>query len=224
MFSRLGIVAFLVAVPMLAEASAPQPHIRGTATAIDGNSLTIKSDDGSSRTVMLTAATRYVDVLKSSLAAIDKNSFIGTATKDVGSKLVALEVVVFPEAMRGAGEGHYDWDPLPDTTLGGGGKVSSTMTNGTVATQTSAGGKVNSTMTNGTVSSENAAGGARQLTVTYKGGEQQIVVPPNVPVVTLAPGSRDHLKVGGALVVTTAKDSDNALSVAVGVDGATPPM
>ena len=62
------------------------------------------------------------------------------------------------------------------------------------------------------------------LTVTYKGGEQQIVVPPNVPVVTLAPGTRDEIKQGSQVVVTTAKDSDTAASVAIGVDGVKPPM
>lgn len=222
--SRFGLLVGLVAFPVLAHAAAPAPHLRGTATAIQGDELTLRTFDGETKTVKLTGSTRYVEVRKSSLDAIDKNSFIGTATKDVGNKLVALEVVVFPEAMRGTGEGHYDWDALPDTTLGGGTKVSSTMTNGTVAASSGAGGKVNSTMTNGTVAAANASGGAKQLTVTYKGGEQQILVPPNVPVVTLAPGSKDDLKVGSAMVVTTAKDGDNAVSIAVGVDGVTPPM
>ena len=217
------LAAGLAVLPAVAMAAAPAPHLRGEVTAVQGDSVTLRTDDGSTKTVTLTGTTRFVEVRKSSLSAIDKNSFIGTATKDVGSKLVALEVVVFPEAMRGAGEGHYDWDPLPDTTLGGG-KVSSSMTNGTVAASSAAGGKVASTMTNGTVSTEAAQGGARMLTVTYKGGEQQIVVPPNVPVVTLAPGTRDEIKQGSQVVVTTAKDSDTAASVAIGVDGVKPPM
>ena len=164
-----------------------------------------------------------MEVRKSSLSAIVKNRSTATDTKAVGSKLVALEVVVFPDAMRGTGEGHYDWDPLPDTTLGGG-KVSSSMTNGTVASSAAAGGKVASTMTNGTVSTDAAQGGARLLTVNYQGGEQQIVLPPNVPVVTLAPGNRDEIKQGSQVVVTTAKDSDTAASVAIGMDGVKPPM
>ncbi len=217
------LAAGLAVLPAVAMAAAPAPHLRGEVTAVQGDSVTLRTDDGSSKTVTLTGTTRFVEVRKSSLSAIDKNSFIGTATKDVGSKLVALEVVVFPDAMRGTGEGHYDWDPLPDTTLGGG-KVSSSMTNGTVAASSAAGGKVASTMTNGTVSMEAAQGGARMLTVTYKGGEQQIMVPPNVPVVTLAPGTRDEIKQGSQVVVTTAKDSDTAASVAIGVDGVKPPM
>lgn len=140
--------------------------VRGRVTSVQGNTVSVKTDDGKTETVMITEATRYVQVRKSSLSAIDQNTFIGTATKDVGSKLVALEVVVFPGSMRGAGEGHYDWDPLPDATLSGGSKVSSTMTNGTVSVASTAGGKVNSTMTNGTVATQNASGGSKQLTVT----------------------------------------------------------
>ena len=173
---------------------------------------------------MLDDKTRFIAVTKSSIDNIDKNSYIGTATKDVGNRLVALEVVIFPEAMRGAGDGHYDWDPLPDHTLAGGGTVSSTMTNGNVTAAAAPAGKVNSSMTNGNVSTQSASNGAKQLTVTYKGGEQQILVPPNVPVVLLAPGMRDQMKTGSHVVVTTAKDSNRAAGIAVGLDGVTPPM
>ena len=223
-FRNLLLAAGLIVTPMLAHAAAPAPHVRGTISSIKGDTVEIKTDDGKTQDVKLTDATKYVGVTKASLDKIDKNSFIGTATKDVGNKLVALEVVIFPEAMRGTGEGHYDWDPLPDHTLASGGTVSSSMTNGTVSATTAAGGKVNSSMTNGTVATTAASGGAKQLTVTYKGGEQQILVPPNVPVVMLQPGKRDELKQGAAVFVTKAKDSDNAMSVAVGIDGVTPPM
>lgn len=219
-----GLFAAPLIVPTIADAAAPAPHVRGTVTAIKGDTVEIKTDDGKSDTVMLNDKTRFIGVTKSSLDKIGKDSFIGTATKDVGEKLVALEVVIFPEAMRGAGEGHYDWDPLPDHTLAGGAAVSSTMTNGTVSASSAAGGKVNSTMTNGNVATSTAAGGAKQLTVTYKGGEKQILVPPNVPVVMLAPGKRDDMKSGSHVVVTTAKDSNVAAGIAVGNDGVMPPM
>ena len=221
---NLLLAAAVVAAPTLALAAAPAPHVRGTVASIKGDTVEIKTDDGKTDTVMLTDKTRFIGVTKSSIDKIDKDSYIGTATKDVGNKLIALEVVIFPEAMRGAGDGHYDWDPLPDHTLAGGGAVASTMTNGNVSAASAAGGKVNSTMTNGNVSTAAAAGGAKQLTVTYKGGEQQILVPPNVPVVLLAPGKRDDMKEGSNVVVTTAKDSNTAAGIAVGIDGATPPM
>ena len=223
-FRKFLLTAALFVAPALAHAAAPAPHVRGTVAAIKGDTVEIKTDDGKTEAVMLNDKTRFVGVTKSSLDQINKDSYIGTATKDVGNKLIALEVVIFPEAMRGAGDGHYDWDPLPDHTLAGGSTVSSTMTNGNVSVAAPAGGKVNSSMTNGNVATAAASGGAKQLTVTYKGGEQQILVPPNVPVVMLAPGSRDALKDGAAVVVTTAKDSNTALNIAVGVDGAVPPM
>jgi hypothetical protein len=214
--------------PGAAFAQAPQPHVRGTVSAITDGSITVHTDAGQDVTLALTGSTHYITVKKSSLIAIDKDTYIGTATKDVGSKLVALEVVVFPNSMRGAGEGHYGWDPLPDTTLAGGTKVASTMTNGTVSTASSPAlePKVNSTMTNGTVSTNTSSGGAKQLTVTYKGGEQHILVPPTAPIVMLAPGKLSDVTKGAPVVVTEAKDSSSltAAGVAVGVDGATPPM
>ena len=79
-------------------------------------------------------------------------------------------------------------------------------------------------MTNGTVSTDTSAGGARQLTVTYKGGEQHILVPPTAPIVMLAPGTKADVKTGAAVVVTETKGTDTAVAVAVGVDGAKPPM
>ena len=220
--------AAATALPAAALAAAPQVHVRGAVSAISDNSLTVHTDAGQDVILALNGSTHYVTVKKSSLAAIDKNTFIGTATKTIGSKLVALEVVVFPNSMRGAGEGHYSWDPLPDTTPSGGGKVASAMTNGTVSTETSAGapGKVSSTMTNGAVSTNTTSGGAMQLTVTYKGGEQHILVPPTAPIVMLAPAKMSDVSKGDAVVVTEAKSGGNpvAASVAVGVGGVRPPM
>jgi hypothetical protein len=217
-----------LALPVAAIAAAPQPHVRGTVSAINDKSMTVHTTDGQDVTLTLNSMTHFVTITKSSLSAVNQNTYIGTATKDVGSQLVALEVVVFPNAMRGAGEGHYGWDPLPDTTLSGGNKVASTMTNGTVsaATTDGAAGKVNSTMTNGTVSTDTNAGDVKQLTVTYTGGEQHILVPPTAPIVLIAPGSMSDVTKGDAVVVTEAKGSGSpaAAGVAVGVNGVVPPM
>jgi len=112
-------------------------------------------------------------VAKSNLDHIDPGGYIGVATKSLDDKLVALGVLLFPPAMKGALEGHFDWDPIPDTTRSGSATTAGAMTNGTVTTATPAAGAktVTSTMTNGTVSSAGASGGAKQVTVTYKGGE-----------------------------------------------------
>jgi hypothetical protein len=226
MHRRLGLTAVLASLPLLAQAAAPAPHLRGIAARIDGDTVTVHTDEGKDVTVQLTPSTKFAEIHKSNLSAIGPDTYIGTATKAApgSSRLVALEVVVFPNAMRGTGEGHYGWDPLPDPTATGGGTVASTMTNGTVSEESGSAGKVESTMTNGTVASSDSANGAKELTVTYKGGEQRILVPPTAPVVTISPGSRSDLKQGDSIVVTEVKDSHDAASVAIGMDGAKPPM
>ena len=225
-FRKFLLTAALSVAPALAHAAAPAPHVRGTVASIKGDTVEIKTDDGKTEAVMLNDKTRFVGVTKSSLDAINKDSYIGTATKDVGNKLIALEVVIFPEAMRGAGDGHYDWDPLPDHTLAGGSTVSSTMTNGNVSVAAPAGGKVNSSMTNGNVSTAAASGGAKQLTVTYKGGEQHILVPPTAPIVTPQPGTIADLTKGKTVFIVANEEGGkySANSIAIGTEGVSPPM
>jgi hypothetical protein len=137
-------------------------------------------------------------------------------------------VVVFPPSLKGTGEGHYAWDRIPDTTLSGSTTTASTMTNGTVNTTSPAGSEklASSTMTNGTVSSAGEADGAKQITVTYKGGKQIILVPPTAPIVTYEPGARSDVTAGSSVFVNGVSQDGKvtANAVAVGVDGVTPPM
>ena len=152
--------------------------------------------------------------------------FIGTATKGE-NPMTALEVVIFPEALRGQGEGHYAWDAITDhTAAASGAKVKSAMTNGTVQSTGSAAPKVKSAMTNGTVASSAAAGGSRTLTVSYKEGSKQIVVPPQAPVVAFEPSDKAVLQPGAKVFVVAAPEGGKlgAKFVAVGKDGLTPPM
>ena len=172
-------------------------------------------------TIALTGNTTYLKVKKASLDKIEKGSFIGTATKDVGGTQVALEVVIFPPSMRGAGEGHYVWDKIPDTTLSGGAKTSSSMTNGNVSAVSTSVPTVNSTMTNGDVAASRAQGGVTHLVVTYNGGQQDVLVPPTTPIVTYLPGTK-ALVAKGKDVFIKATDTGSGLAanvVAVGVDG-----
>ena len=99
--------------------------------------------------------------------------------------LRALEVLVFPEAMRSTGEGHREWDLMPE----------STMTNATVASTV---GKVD----------------GETLDLTYKGGAQKVLVPPGTPIVTLAPATRADLKPGARVVVNVSKDAEGRMSAA----------
>ena len=139
---------------------------------------------------------------------------------------VALEVVVFPPSMRGTGAGHYAWDKIPDTTLSGGAVTSSSMTNGSVSAVSTSVPKVNSTMTNGDVAASKSQGGVTHLVVTYKGGQQDVLVPPTAPIVTYRPGT-EALVAKGSDVFVKATETGSGLvadTVAVGVDGVKPPM
>lgn len=220
--------AGLISLAGISAASALE-RVRGTIEKADSGSVTLKTDAGSTETIALTGA-KVVSVVPSSLDQIKEGTFIGTATKGE-NPMTALEVVLFPESMRGTAEGHYGWDAITDHTASGGTKVKSAMTNGTVKAETtgSAGGpKVKSAMTNGTVKAEkSASGGERTLTVTYdKDGSKQIVVPSTAPIVAFEPADNGVLKPGAKVFAVVDKNggkTDGKL-VAVGKDGLTPPM
>lgn len=209
-----------------ATAASALERVRGTIDKADGSTVTVKTDAGASEIIDLGAA-KVVSVVPSNLDAIKEGVFIGTATKGE-NPMTALEVVLFPEAMRGTGEGHYAWDAITDHTAGGA-KVKSAMTNGTVKAETSGAPKVKSAMTNGTVQAGTGTGdGARTLTVSYgkEGGTKTIVVPPSAPVVAFEPADKSALAAGAKVFAVVAKDggkTDGKL-VAVGKDGLTPPM
>lgn len=207
-------------------ADATAERVRGTVTSVTPHSITVAATTGQPVTVDLTSKTVYLKVLRSSLDHLQAGSFIGTATKDVGGMAVALEVVIFPPSMRGTGEGHYAWDKIPDTTLSGGARTSSSMTNGNVSSVSAAAPDVNSSMTNGDVSAAKPEGGVTHLVVTYKGGRQDVVVPPTAPIVTFAPGSQALLAKGGVVFVRATQTASGLVAdaVAVGVDGVKPPM
>ena len=229
--SRLLALALAAGTALASTAAlaAPVPErIRGTVASVSGDTLTVHTMSGANLPVILTSKTGYREVVKSNLDRVAPGSYIGTATKTIGDELVALEVVVFPPAMNGVGEGHYGWDRIPDTTLAGGGVTASTMTNGTVSTAAPVGGEttVNSTMTNGTVASAGQSGGAKQITVTYKGGKQTIIVPPTAPIVTFEPGNKSDVTPGASVFIAGVRQDDKvtANAVNVGIDGVKPPM
>lgn len=203
--------------------AAPKPErVRGAITSSDASSVTLHTADGQDVKIATTADTKYLMVLKSDLKAVTPGSFIGTATKGSGSRMTALEVVVFPPEMRGMGEGHYAWDKIPDTTASG--ETASSMTNGTV--DAGGAGGVASTMTNGNIDKAATEDGSLKLSVSYKGGHKTIVVPANAPIVTFKPGDRSIVKTGPAAFVIASEEGGKvtAKAVAVGQDGVTPPM
>jgi hypothetical protein len=216
------LLAFVIAASIFgtstAAFAAPAPErVRGTVKSISDTQLVVHTPSGTDETVYLTGTTGYLTVAKSDLDHIDPGGYIGAATKSIGDKLVALGVLIFPPAMRGASEGHFNWDPIPDTTLSSGSTTASAMTNGTVSAAGPAAGAraVKSAMTNGTVASAGASGRGKQVTVTYKGGQQIVLVPPTAPVVTVAPGVKSDVTVGTVVFINAVQENGKISAAAV---------
>ena len=226
------VLAALVGVPVLlaaAPALAATDRIRGTIEKVTPSGLVIDQRDGGTITVATTGATKYASVVPSSLDAIRKNDFIGTAPKGPKNFMVALELVIFPNSMRGAGEGQYGWDQLPDTTMrhASSSTTSSTMTNGSVAAASPVGaGRTNTRMTTGTVAAGHGGAAGRTITVTYDGGQSStILVPPTATIVRFEPGAASLAETGAKVFIKAdgAANPPTAQFVAVG-KGITPPM
>jgi hypothetical protein len=187
----------LSAAPAWAEGT--PVRVRGTVASVDGSKLVVHAKDGKDINVSLKDNYAALAVVKSSIEDIKQGTFIGTATMpQADGSLRAVEVVVFPESLRGFGEGHYPWD------LGS----SSMMTNATIAN------KVQST-------------DGQTVTVTYKGGERKIIIPANVPIVALVPADKSDIKSGATVFVPTEKQADGTLlsgAILFGKDGVVPPM
>ena len=199
MLRAIALATSLLAVTAsLADAQTPS-RIRGVVQQVDDQTLTVKSREGETVAIKLNPNWGVVAVTKASLADIRQGTFVGVAAlRQPDGTFKAQEVVVFPEAMRGAGEGHYPWDLTPD----------STMTNATVdAIVTQVDGPI--------------------LTLKYKDAQNKIAVPPSAPVVTLGPGDKSLLAPGAAVFVPATRAADGTLSAArvlVGKDGLVPPM
>lgn len=222
----LAIAASALASSAAFAATGTAGRIRGTIASATADSVTVDTYANKPVTVDLTRNTKYLKVEKSSLNKIEKGSYIGTATKGIGGTQVALEVVIFPPSMRGAGEGHYAWDKIPDTTLSGGAVSSSSMTNGNVSAVSSSVSTVNSTMTNGDVAAAKSQGDVTHLVVTYKGVHQDVLVPPTAPIVTYRPGTKALVTKGKDVFIKATETGSDlvANAVSVGVDGVRPPM
>ena len=216
-YRRLAVLTTLLSMALLLQAcgkpsSTSQPeHVRGAIQTVDGQALTIATSAGSVR-VQLAPSTAIATVVQSDRAHLTDGSFLGiTSVVAPDGSRRAVEVHVFPESMRGTGEGSRGWD-WP------GASADSKMTNGTVSS---------STMTNGTVTAD----GGSSLTLQYKDGaskgSQAITIPPGVPVDAIEPGQSADLQPGVHVFVVATRDSARVLvadRVLVGKDGVVPPM
>ncbi|WP_429486327.1 hypothetical protein [Paraburkholderia youngii] len=194
-----ALAAALFATTFGASAQTAVPTgVRATVTSLSGDLLKVHTRDGQDVDVKLAADTPIRGVTLANVTDIKPDSYVGTAAiPQSDGTLKALEVHVFPPSMRGSGEGHRPWD------LG-----------------------ANSTMTNGTVGSLVVSNG-RTITVKYKDGEKKIVIPQDVPIVSLEPGSRALLTPGAKVVLFAHKEADGSMAanfISAGEHGVTPPM
>ena len=196
---RTSAMIALLAFPFVTKMSAQNQgtRIRGTVDSFDGKTLVVKTPDGQSTSVTVPDTLQIRANEKATLSDIKPGDFVASAAdKGPDGKVHAEELRIFPEAMRGAGEGHRPMGPNPDRT----------MTNGTVAVSD----PESRTMTNGTVS---ATGGDRSITVKYKEGETVIVIDPTTPITRIVIADKSLLK-PGATVAIVANQKDTGLVAA----------
>jgi hypothetical protein len=200
---RSFVASLAIMSVLVTTASAQQPptvRIRGTIVAVDGNMLSIKTREGTDVKVKTTDDLTVIGIAKSSLSDIKENSYIGvSAMPEPDGSQKAIAIHIFPEAMRGAGEGFRAWDLRP-----------------------------NSTMTNATVAQSVTSVDGQVIQVKYKDGEKKVVVGPDASIVAFVTGNKAELKPGAKIIIFGAtKKDDGSLEtnrLGVGLDGITPPM
>src|SRR5450631_2283615 len=187
------------ALSAIAQQSPTPSRVRGTIEAVDGDVLAVKSRSGEDVKLHMTGDIRLVGITRVSLADIKVGSFIGTTTVPGPDGIpTAVEVHVFPEDMRGTGEGSRPYDLRP-----------------------------NSTMTNATVAESVVGNDGHTLLVKYKDGEKKVLVSPDTAVVTYVPADKSELKAGAKIIAFFKKLPDGSFEanrVSLGLNGLTPPM
>jgi hypothetical protein len=200
---RRPLIALLMVAASTAFAlaqKAPVPtRVRGDIVSVEGDTLMVKSRAGEDFKLHMASDMLVVGIAKISLSDIKVGSFIGTTTVPGPDGMpTAVEVHVFPEHMRGTGEGSRPFDLKP-----------------------------NSTMTNATVADSVVGNDGHTITVKYKDGEKKVLVTPETPVVTYVPADKTELKAGAKVIAFMKQLPDGsfeATRVSVGKDGLTPPM
>ena len=175
-------------------------RVRGTIERVEGPVYVVKNRDGVELKLTVTDNPLFVAIVKSTMADIKPGMFVGsTGMSQPDGSQKAIEVHIFPESMRGTGEGHYDWDLKPQTK-----------------------------MTNANVEQTVAGVDGPILSVKYKDGEKKLLVTPETAVVTYVAGNKDDLKPGTKIFVAAAKKQPDGTvqtpRITYGKDGLVPPM
>lgn len=195
----LGMLGLSIGLAAAAAQTATVQRLRGAVEIMDGNVLTLRTEDGKDVSVRLADDLAVTAVAKASLSDIAPGVFVGTgAAIEPGGVLRAVQIMIFPESMRGRGEGHRPWTALPE----------STMTNATIVE---------------TVETVNG----RTMTLHYSGGEKAIRIPADATILRLLPAERHDLGVGSRVAVTASAEADGTLKAArivLAKDGAALPL
>jgi len=194
--ASLAVAASLAASAAWAQ-EAPMTITRGTISSVTAQTLETKGRNGQTVPVALTDKTKMLVANKASLSDVKPNSYVGiAAAPQPDGTLKALEVTIIDESLRGMGDGHYGWD----------------LTGG-------------NTMTNGAVGSVQTTNG-HTMVIDYKGGSKTVVVPDDVPVVTIKPADPAVLQPGARVVVFSPKGAAavTADAIIAGANGTVPPM
>jgi hypothetical protein len=195
----VAFAAFLGVAGLRPAQAADNVRVRGTVASLEGSTLTVKTREGPTSAVALKPGWKVTGVAAASLGDVKAGDFVGIASLPTASGGDgAIEVLIFPPAMKGTGEGNYPWDLKPK-----------------------------SAMTNGTVLNAVKDVDGRTLIVSYKGQEKKISVPDGVPIVTFGPATEADLKPGATVFVPAQRGEDGSLAtgfVVVGTNGVDPPM
>jgi hypothetical protein len=195
---RIAVLFSALAVAGGVDAQAPA-RVRGTVTGLDGSVMSVKSREGQDLKIELAPNTTFGYMKRMSLADIKQGTPLGTsAVRGSDGKLVARELHLFDPARPIPNEGHRPWDLEPG-----------------------------STMTNAMVTTMVTAANGPELTLSYKGGEQRVIVPADIPIVMSVQGDRSLIVPGAYAFIAVAAGADGKLvatRVQVSKDGVRPPQ
>jgi hypothetical protein len=186
----------LITAPAVAQEQRPT-NLRATIDGVAPGKLQVTERNGDKITLLVPQGTRVTQVVSASPSDITPNSYVGATSIDRNGKSYAVEVHIFPEALRGTGEGSFPYDLQPQ-----------------------------STMTNGTVGAVQGVSG-QTVTIIYKGQKKDVLVTPETKVVSFTPGSPADLKDGAHVLAASVKGADGswtAQRISVGKNGMVPPM
>jgi hypothetical protein len=194
---RLAVLLCLAALPAVAQTT--QQRVRGTIKSFSEHTLTVDTREGDTVAIKLADPVTVGTFRRIAFSDIKPGSYVAvTSMPSPEGPPHAVDLRVFPESLRGVGEGHHEWDLAPG-----------------------------SMMTNATVSAEVNATAGHDVTLSYKGGDFTVRVPPDLPVLEPAPASVADLKPGAPVIIFATKAADGALSAArvtVGTNGIKPTM